>query len=257
MIIDAHMHLPVKDECTSFHQKKENLLYEMRMNNVRGGIVISDSCTESAIGSMDECVELFKEISNVSIVGGISPYFEFQAQFIKLEKYLCKKLLVGIKLFTGHEAFYLTDEKLKEIYQLAIQYNVPVLFHSGWDNSQYSDVKLVAEIANNYPKLKLIVCHCFYPELEKCMFLLDLENVFFDLSSIADNVSTRENSSSEIKKIINLVPQRVIFGSDFSCCSQKEHIEFVRKLKLAKSIEDNVFWRNAKSIFNLQYQTNS
>ena len=61
---------------------------------------------------------------------------------------------MGIKLFTGHEAFYLTDETLKDVYELAIQYNVPVLFHSGWDNNQYSAVMLMAEVAKQYPELK-------------------------------------------------------------------------------------------------------
>lgn len=48
-------------------------------------------------------------------------------QLEKLKDYLDKKLVVGIKLFTGHEEFYLTDERLKEVYELVIQYNVPVL----------------------------------------------------------------------------------------------------------------------------------
>lgn len=62
--------------------------------------------------------------------------------------------------------------KLIDVYELAIQYNVPVHFHSGWENSQYSDVGLVAAVAKRYPSLKLVVCHCFYPELEKCMALM-------------------------------------------------------------------------------------
>ena len=252
MIIDAHMHLPIETGCISLYQKKERLLYEMLINHVSGGIVISDSYIESSIGSMDECVELFKETENIYVVGGISPYIEFQAQFMKLQKYLDEKLLVGIKLFTGHEAFYLTDERLKEIYELAIRYNVPVLFHSGWDNSQYSDVMLVSVIAKKYPALKLIACHCFYPELEKCMSLMEFENVIFDLSSIADDISNRVRVSTIVKRIIDRVPNRVIFGSDFSCCSQKEHIEFIKELKLTKSIEDNIFWRNAKTVYNLQ-----
>ena len=155
MMIDAHVHLPVGDGDISLWQKKERLLREMKANQISQCIIISDSSLESDIGSMDECVELFKETDHVHVVGGISPFFEFQSQLIKLKKYLDEKLIVGIKLFTGHEAFYLTDKKLKEVYELAIQYNVPVLFHSGWDNSQYSDAVLVAEIARKYPEVEI------------------------------------------------------------------------------------------------------
>ncbi len=251
MIIDAHTHLPVGDECNSLQRQKECLLYEMKENKVNRCIVISDSSMESVIGTLDECVELFVETDNVDVVGGISPFYEFSSQLIKLKQYLDEKLIVGIKLFTGHEAFYLTDERLRDVYELAMQYNVPVLFHSGWDNSQYSDVKLVAEIAKQYPELKLVVCHCFYPELEKCLALVGFENVIFDLSSVADDVIRQENRAMMIKKLIDKAPERVLFGSDFSCCNQKEHINFIRDLKLISAVEDNIFWKNAKRIYHL------
>jgi len=251
MIIDTHVHLPVGEGCNSLQQQKEQLLQELKRNQVSQCIVISDSCLESSIGSMDECVELFRETENVAVVGGVSPFFEYPMQLIKLKNYLDEKLVVGIKLFTGHEAFYLTDKNLEMVYELAIQYDVPVLFHSGWDNSQYSDVMLVAEVARKYPELKLVCCHCFFPELEKCMHLMEFKNIFFDLSSIADDISNKVRNAEIVKRIIDIAPERVVFGSDFSCCSQKEHIEFIKELKLTKNIEDNIFWRNAKAIYSL------
>ena len=251
MIIDAHVHLPVIDGCGTLQQKRERLLQEMSMNQVDKCILISDSCMESSIGSMDECVELFERIDSVYVVGGISPFFEFQTQLIKLKQYLDKKKIVGIKLFTGHEAFYLTDAAIKEVYELAIHYDVPVLFHSGWDDSQYGDVSLAVEIAKKYPELKLVCCHCFYPEIEKCMLLVDLQNVFFDLSSVADDLNSITEMSEKLKKIINAAPTRVLFGSDYSCCSQREHIEFVKGLKLERSIENDIFGKNAEKVYSL------
>ena len=206
---------------------------------------------ESIIGTMDECVELFAETDNVDVVGGISPFFEFQTQLLKLKVYLNKKQIVGIKLFTGHEAFYLTDETLKDVYELAIHYNVPVLFHSGWDNNQYSDVMLAAEVAKQYPKLKLICCHCFYPQIEKCLLLEEFPNVYFDISSIADDAAILAGIEAKIKKLIEKVPERVLFGSDYSGCSQREHIQFVKKLGLKEWIEKRVFERNAVQVYSL------
>ena len=60
MIIDAHVHLPVGAASDSLQQKKDKLLQEMKRNQVDKCIVISDSYLETTIGSMDECVELFK-----------------------------------------------------------------------------------------------------------------------------------------------------------------------------------------------------
>lgn len=251
MIIDAHVHLPVGEECNSLQQKKGKLLREMKENHVNICIVISDSCLESAIGTMDECVELFRETNNVYVVGGISPFFEFKTQLQKLKYYLDKKLVFGIKLFTGHEEFYLTDERLKEVYEFAIQYNVPVLFHSGWGNAQYSDAELVAEVAKKYPELKLVCCHCFYPDIEKCQLLVEYANVYFDISSVADDETILADIEAKIKELIEVVPERVLFGSDYAGCNQKEHVQFVRKLELSKVVERKVFKENAMRVYSI------
>lgn len=252
MIIDAHVHLPVLDGCISIKKKKERLLREMALNQVDYSIVISDSTLKSEIGTLDECVRLFDENENIYVVGGISPFCEFQTQLCKLKVYLAEKKIIGIKLFPGHEAFYLTDERLKEVYELAVLYNIPILFHSGWDNCEYADVPVTDEVARLYPHLKLVCCHCFYPEIEKCMQLIQFQNVFFDLSSIADDRRKIPAISTQIKKVIAAAPSRVLFGSDYSCCDQWRHIEFIRGLNLEKSVEDMLFWKNAKNMFSLE-----
>ena len=249
MIIDAHVHLPVVDGCITLEQKKERLLREMAINQVDYCIVISDSTMQSEIGTLDECVKLFEKTDNVYVVGGIGPHYEFQMQLSKLRVYLDQRMIVGIKLFPGHEAFYLTDERIQEVYELGIRYNVPVLFHSGWDNSEYADVSLVTEVAGQYPDLKLVCCHCFYPEIEKCMQLIQFPNVYFDISSVADDPGKVPEIAGWIKKLISVVPTRILYGSDYACCNQGDHIAFVRKLRLEKAIEDMIFWQNAGSVF--------
>ena len=57
--------------------------------------------------------------------------------------------------------------------------------------------------------------------------------------------------SWEIKKLIEKVPERVLFGSDYSGCSQREHIQFVKKLELEEGIEKRVFERNAVQVYSL------
>lgn len=166
MIIDAHMHLPIICNSISLQQKKDRLLHDMVKNQIDQCIVISDSYPISDIGSIDGCVTLFEGNNTVHVVGGISPLCNYQEQIVKLKKYLERRQIIGVKLFTGHEEFYLTDERLKQVYELAIKYNIPVLFHSGWSNDKYSNVLSVIEVAKKYPKLRLICCHCFYPHLE-------------------------------------------------------------------------------------------
>lgn len=79
-----------------------------------------------------------------------------------------------------------------------------------------------------YPELKLICCHYFYPEIEKCLLLEEYSNVYFDICSIEDDAIILGDVEVKIKKLIEKVPERVLFGSDYSGCSQREHIQFVK-----------------------------
>lgn len=136
MIIDAHMHLPSCEP--DLDSKRRRLLSDIRANGVDIGIVISDSELESLIGSMDDCAELFSDCPNVFVVAGISPYINYGKQLEKLKKYLTRGFFVGIKLYCGHEPIYIDYGDLKPIFGLAAEFDIPVLFHSGWDNAQYA-----------------------------------------------------------------------------------------------------------------------
>ena len=221
----------------------------MYENGISRCLVISDSDLVSPIGSMQECAELFKDTDNVFVAGGISPLFDYDNQLVLLEKYLERRLLAGIKLFTGHETFYLNDIRLRKIFDIAVKYDAPLLFHSGWENAHFGDAHLAAEIAADYPKMKLVCCHCFYPDVEKSLPLLKYDNIFFDLSSVADNPDGGNKTSHIIRQIINAAPERVIFGSDFPCCNQKSHIDFVKGLSLNAETETAVFMNNAERLY--------
>ena len=250
MIIDSHMHLPVIENGTLLDQKKQ-LLRDIDRNGIDKCIVISDSELTSVIGTMDECVELFSDDKNVYVVGGISPFFDFEIQLEKLDRYLKNKKAVGIKLFPGHESFYLTDERLEAVYILAMKYDVPVLFHSGWDNSEYSAAAIVAQTAEKYRSTKIVCCHCLYPNIKDCLPLTKYENLYFDLSSTADDKNTFLSIKDDITALISSSPDRVLFGSDYACCNQKEHIDAIKELDLNDEIKNKVFFENAVRLYRI------
>lgn len=80
---------------------------------------------------------------------------------------------------------------------------------------------------------------------------MEYPNVFWGLSSIADDESRISDVAEIVSQLIATAPDRVLFGSDYSCCSQKQHIEFVKGLRLDKNIEEAVFWKNAEKIYSL------
>ena len=251
MIIDAHVHLPVGEGMEDRQAQKERLLAEMRQNGIGGCIVIADSELESVIGTNEECIALFAGEVDVHVVAGISPQIDFENQLAKCERWLADGSVIALKLFTGHEAFYLTDERLDAVYDLAERYDVPVLFHSGWDNAQFGDAVYAAKVARKRPGLKLVCCHCWYPQAEKCLPLTGLENLYFDLSSVADDPAILPEISGKVRKLAAAAPDRVLFGSDYSGCSMAAHLEFVKGLGLTKDIEEKVLSGNAKRLYRI------
>lgn len=246
-IFDFHMHLPTN--FPTIEEKKKALLAEMERNGVSKGVVISDSEIESGIGSLRECAELFADTHNIFVVGGISPYFEYEKQLVLLEKYISEKKVSGIKIYCGHETIYLDDERLKPVYRIAEEYGVPVLFHSGWDNAQYSSPEVIKRAAALYQNVKFVCCHCCYPKLAECFErLAEFENVYFDLSSTADNPAIYNEIKSAVENAVRKMPERIIFGSDFASCDQRTHVEFFIGLDISDEEKRRVFYENALNV---------
>lgn len=246
-IFDFHMHLPTG--FPTIEEKKKALLAEMKRNGVSKGVVISDSAIESEIGSLRECAEIFSDTDNIFVVGGISPFFDYEGQLVLLEKFISEKKVSGIKIYCGHEPIYLDDEKLRSVYRIAEEYGVPVLFHSGWDNPQYSSPEVIKGAAALYPKIKFVCCHCCYPKLAECFEkLAEFENIYFDLSSTADDHAIYSEVKAAVENAVNHIPNRIIFGSDFACCNQRAHIDFFMRLDISDNEKSLIFYKNAEEI---------
>lgn len=245
-ITDAHMHLPTG--FSTLTEQKEALLQEMSRNGVCRGVILSDSELESSIGSLTDCAELFKDCMNISVVGGISPYIQYERQLAILERYIAEGTVVGIKLYCGHEPLFLNDPILQPVFGLAQRYRVPVLFHSGWDNAQYTAPDIIRQTAIAHPHITLVCCHCCCPDISACFNAADdLENVYFDISSIADSDPT--GFKPILEQAICRMPERFIFGSDFGSCSQKAHLDFVQTLHLTEKDRHQLLYRNAEHLY--------
>lgn len=248
MIIDAHMHLPV-NYC-GLAAKKEALLREMERNGVGGAVVISDSAQTSDIGSMRDCMELFRGVPNVGAVGGISPFIAFREQLELLEYGISQGLLVGIKIYCGHEPVFLDGTELAPVFALAESCGVPVLFHSGWENPQYSSADVIARTAEARRGVTLICCHCCFPDIEDCFDkLAGYRNVNFDISSLADSPWHTAVITKSLEKAVRAMPERFIFGSDSFCCDQAEHIRFAERLDISPREKRLLFCENAARLY--------
>ena len=215
-------------------------------------MVISDSYLSSEIGSLEECAELFADCPEIYVAGGISPFDHYDGQLEGLEKYISKGLVCGVKIYCGHEPVYLCCSILEPVYGLALKYGVPVMFHSGWNNGKYSGAEIIRAVAGKYPGVKFICCHCCYPDLSRCFEMTaEFENVYYDISSLAEVTELYPEISREVVRAVKNMPYRMIFGSDFGGCDQGRHIEFCMGLGLSDSERKLLFYENAVRIFGI------
>ena len=249
-IIDAHLHLPA--DYPGLSAKRKALLSELERNGVSGGIVIADSELESVIGSVSECADLFRGDRVIRVVAGISPFISYPEQLT-----LCRELLesgdiIGLKLYTGHESFFCTDPRLCPVFALAEEFSVPVLFHTGWDHAQYAAPPEMKKLARLYPRIRFVYCHCFYPEAAQCFEILgECENVFFDISSVADDPEKLPQIAQVLNAAVPAMPHRFLFGSDFGSCSQRAHLDFAAGLTLTPQQRECLMYQNACAVYHL------
>ena len=253
MILDAHVHLPCHDAgLVTFEEKKEALLKDIQKAEVDGVIVISDSESSSLIGTPDDCVALFANIGHVFVMGGISPLIEYEVRLARLDALLAEKKVIALKLYPGHEAFYIDDPKLDAAYDLCEKYRVPMAVHTGWDNPQYSRPHLFCELAKRRPSLRIVICHLCWPDLDLCYeATADCPNVFYDISSLAHDTGLLERTRQSLNRIAQDSSQRILLGSDYGACSMEAHIALVRSLKISQQAKQRILYDNAADLYNI------
>jgi len=254
MIIDAHVHLPCYDDSLiTLDEKKSRLLSDLKKAGVDGAIVIADSEMSSTIGTPIECVELFADVQNISVIGGISPLIDYEARLFQLDEFLNNKFIVGCKLYPGHEAYYMDDTRLNDVFHLCKKHNTPLLVHTGWDESQFNHPKYFAKIASEHQSLKLVICHMYYPDINLCYDITaEYPNIYYDISSLAHEQDCIKKTAQSLSKIAQENIERVIFGTDYGMCSIKAHIDLVNSLDIPDESKKMIFCDNAIKLYKLK-----
>ncbi len=173
--------------------------------------------------------------------------------------------LSGIKIHPPHQLFranaYLNDDpstgsglrRLTTVYEKCIQYNVPVMFHTGTSifpraRNKYGDPMDLDDVIVDFPELKVIVAHGGRPLwMDTALFLLRRsKNVYLDISSIPP------------KNLLNYFPwlerfaDRSMFGSDWPgpmVMDLGKNIEDFYALPLAEDAKRKILRETALALF--------
>jgi predicted TIM-barrel fold metal-dependent hydrolase len=232
--------------------KKRRMLSDLAASGADAAVVIADSELSSPIGSTAECVELFSDTANIFVIGGISPLIEYETQLRQFDGLLSRKRIIAVKLYPGHEAYFMDDPRLEKTFELCERHDVPLAVHTGWDNVRYNHPDYFRQIAKAQPELRIVICHLFWPDIDLCYSATaDCENIYYDISSLAHDTTQIEKTSDFLAHMSRQCPDRIVFGSDYGACSITAHINMVKSLAVSEDQKQGILCMNAIKLYRL------
>jgi predicted TIM-barrel fold metal-dependent hydrolase len=198
----------------------------------------------------------------LGVVAGVSYLHYKQRDLRELADFLEAGLVKGLKIYPGYEPFYPHDRRMRVVYELAEEFDVPVMIHCGDTYSRQGKLKYahpleVDEVAVDHPNVKLVICHLGNPWLVDCMEVLyKNENVYADFSGLVLGEFTaafEDYMEEQIKEVLLYAgePGRVLYGSDWPISSMKSYVAFVRQLPLTDDHRRAILFENARRLFRL------
>lgn len=264
MIIDCHTHINNyhNDEVLSLQKCLDDLQLNMRKNRIDIALILTSYKVTPGRPSTKDTIQSIRNLKNVYVIAGIS-YLNFSIDVLtELKEFLQNGSIKGFKLYPGYEPFYPSDPKLESVYNLAEEFNVPVMFHSGDTFSATGKVKYshplhVDEVAVDHPNVKFIICHLGNPWIRDCMEVVyKNKNVYTDISGLVlgnftDRFESYMNKQLQEMLIYGVEPDKVLFGTDWPISSMESYIDFMEDLKIPEKERKKIMYENTAELFNL------
>lgn len=264
MIIDCHVHLNNYHEQTvvPLDESLDRLQQAMEESGVAYSLVLTSFLVSPARPSTATVIRAIEKVPNLGVVAGISYLKYKQRDLRELADFLEAGLVKGLKLYPGYEPFYPHDKRLQVVYELAEEFDVPVMIHSGDTYSttgkiKYSHPMEVDEVAVDHPRVKFVICHLGNPWLVDCMEVVyKNRNVWADFSGLVLGEFTEafeDYMSEQIAEVILYAgePNSFLYGSDWPICSMRSYVEFVKQLRLPDADRRLIMYENARQLFKL------
>lgn len=185
------------------------------------------------------------EVNNNGIIafGSVHPEYEEYEKELKRIKSLGLK---GIKLHPDYQLFYVDEERVFPIYELAAKLGLIVVFHAGVDVGlpppYHCNPQRLLKVIEAFPEGRFVAAHMgsysYWDDVEK--YLVG-RNVYFDTSYCISCIDSRQ-----IRRIIeNHDSEKVLFATDSPWRDQQEEILKLKKLNLGMNVEEAILGSNA------------
>jgi hypothetical protein len=264
MIIDCHTHLNNyhEDRVVSIEQCLEKLQGEMDANSVDYALVLSSYKVTEHRPPTSKVVAAIEHFDHIFAVAGISIMHYKERDLRELSDFLQAGLVKGLKLYPGYEPFYPFDPRCRVIYDLAAEYDVPVMIHTGDTYSPKGKVRFshplnVDDVAVDHPTVKFVICHIGNPWIRDCMEVVYKNaNVWADVSGLVLGDFEDKFEKFMLQQIREMImyagePRYLLYGTDWPICNMGSYLRFMNGIDLPDEKKELIMWKNAAGLFKI------
>jgi uncharacterized protein len=218
-----------------------NLIDSMEESNVTQSIILAVEPNVSTDSVLNICQK------NPALIpfGSVHPYDQKKRE--KLKSYI-QAGIKGLKIHPVIQKVSPTDPAMLELLEEASQYDIPVLFHTGWGSigrGNYGFMYHFKVVLDNFPKTKFIFAHMgFYEPGPFIELIAKHDNVFCDTSWQPEGI---------IKKAIDkLGGERILYGSDWPYNLQSSSLNIINKItKTNTDLREKILYKNVAELIKL------
>jgi predicted TIM-barrel fold metal-dependent hydrolase len=234
----------------------------MAYNKVDYALVLTSYLVNAHRPSTRAAVEATADCKNIFVVAGLSYQNYKERDLREISDYLKAGKVRGLKLYPGYEPFYPHDRRCQVIYDLAMEFDVPVMIHTGDTFNPKGKVRFshplhVDDVAVDNPTLKLVICHIGNPWIRDCMEVVyKNKNVFADISGLVLGDFKSRFKRFMLQQVKDMIlyagePDYLLYGTDWPICRMRTYLQFVNALGLSDDAKEKILWRNANQLFRL------
>ncbi len=235
MIIDFHVHIEYKKDNKKY--SAENIIKAMENSDIDISVILGNDQADAGykqpwvdssimavpVNCSDEEIAFYCSQYPDKLIGFTSIHPDRYQPHKKVERAVKEFGVKGLKIYP-HSGFYPNDPRLNRVYQKCIDYDIPVMIHTGikalsWQSLKYNNPLYVDDIATNFPDLKIVMCHGGYPWVEEFIVVAySNSNIWVDLTAIDifEKVYKVERlTENTIKRLNDLIgSEKLIWGSE-------------------------------------------
>jgi uncharacterized protein len=267
LIIDCHCHLNRYEDgdWATLPERHAALKAEMARNGVDYALILSSYKVNEKRPSTQEILDVIGDDPQLGVIAGVS-YENYRAHDLAdLRQMLTHGQIKGLKLYPGYEPFYPHDPRMRVVYELAGEFGVPVMIHTGDTFDPRGKVKYahplqVDEVAVDFREVTFVICHLGNPWVTDAMEVIyKNENVVGDISGLTLGQFEERFEKYMLQQLNEVVafagdPSSLLYGTDWPICEMGSYIRFVRNLHLSEAETELILWKNSARIFGIDVE---